>query len=71
MGKQSIGDFIAKNNIVRFTRTNISDEKPKLGHDRYPYQEVFEEDPLDALTPDEMEEIRARIAMERALREWS
>jgi hypothetical protein len=28
MGKQSIGDFIAKNNIVRFERTNMSDKKP-------------------------------------------
>jgi hypothetical protein len=65
-------ELTAQNNIVRFiTKTNISDEKPKLGHDHYPYQEVFEEDPLDALTPDEMEEIRVRIAMERALREWS
>jgi hypothetical protein len=67
MGKQSIGDFIAKNNIVRFERTSMSDKKPTDdGYEAYRY--IFEEEPLD-LTEEEKKAIRVQIAMERALNE--
>ncbi len=67
MGKQSIGDFIAKNNIVRLERTNMRNKKP-TDDGCEDYLDIFDEKnyPLD-LTEDEKQEIRDQIAMKREL----